>query len=127
MAAVLIALTVLPLLGAVLSLMPGRHAAPTASVTIGVACLGFALALVPAAAHGPVALEFLRADAISVVFELGTAFLYATAAVYSVGYLRGERDRADFPRYSRLFWVGLNLFAWSMLCAPLMNGLALLW
>ena len=94
MAAVLIALTVLPLLGAVLSLMPGRHAAPTASVTIGVACLGFALALVPAAAHGPVALEFLRADAISVVFELGTAFLYATAAVYS-GWVPARRARPE--------------------------------
>jgi hydrogenase-4 component F len=127
MTAVLVALTVLPLLGAVLALLPGHHAAPITSVTAGVACFGLAVALIPAAVHGPVALGFLRADAISVVFELGTAFLYATVAVYSVGYLRGERDRADFSRYSRLFWVGLNLFAWAMLCAPLMDGLALLW
>ncbi|MGH3601190.1 MAG: proton-conducting transporter membrane subunit, partial [Pseudonocardiaceae bacterium] len=98
MPAVLLALTVLPLLGVVLSLLPGRWIAPAVSVTIGVACLGLTLTLVPAAAHGPVVLGFLRADAISVVFELGTAFLYATAAVYSVGYLRGEHERADFSR-----------------------------
>ncbi len=127
MKAVLVALTVLPLLGALLSLLPGRRIAPAASVTVGVACLGLALALVPAASKGPVALSFLRADAISVVFVLGTAFLYATTTAYSVGYLRAEHERADFPRYSRLFWVGLNLFAWAMLCAPLMNSLALLW
>jgi hydrogenase-4 component F len=127
MPAELVALTVVPLLGAVLSLLPGRWIAPAASVTAAVACLGLALTLVPAAVNGPIALGFLRADAISVVFELGTAFLYATAGAYSVGYLRGEHERPDFARYSRLFWVGLNLFAWSMLCAPLMNGLALLW
>ncbi|MGH3769367.1 MAG: proton-conducting transporter membrane subunit [Pseudonocardiaceae bacterium] len=127
MTGVLVALAVLPLLGALLSLLPGRRAAPAASVATGVVCLGLALALIPAAAKGPVTLGFLRADAISVVFVLGTAFLYATAAVYSVGYLAAEHQRSDYARYSRLFWVGLNLFAWSMLCAPLMDGLALLW
>jgi hydrogenase-4 component F len=127
MTAVLLALALVPLLGALLALAPGRRTAPVASVAAGVGCLGLALALVPAAAQRPVALGFLRADAISVVFVLGTAFLYATAAVYSVGYLRGEHQRGDFTRYSRLFWVGLNLFAAAMLAAPLMNGLALLW
>ncbi len=127
MPTILVALTIVPLLGALMSLLPGRRIAPAASVTAGVACFGLALTLVPAAAKGPVALGFLRADAISVVFALGTAFLYATTTAYSVGYLRAEHERADFPRYSRLFWVGLNLFAWAMLCAPLMNSLALLW
>jgi hydrogenase-4 component F len=92
----------------------------------GVACLALALVLVPAAAVRPVATGFLRVDATSVIFMLATAFVYATTAVYSVGYLRGEHRRADFCRYSRLFWVGLNVFAWVMLCAPLMDNLALL-
>jgi hydrogenase-4 component F len=126
-AAVLVVLTGLPLVAGLLAVLPGRWVAPASTVGSGVVCFGLAGALVPAAAHGPVQFGFLRADAISVVFALGTAFLYGTAAVYSVGYLRGEHDRADFSRYSRLFWVGLNLFAWSMLCAPLMDGLALLW
>jgi len=92
-----------------------------------VACLALALVLVPAAAVRPVATGFLRVDATSVIFMLATAFVYATTAVYSVGYFRGEHRRADFSRYSRLLWVGLNLFAWAMLCAPLMDNLALLW
>lgn len=123
----LVALAALPLLGALLALAPGPRTAPAASVAASVVCLGLALALVPATTRGPVTLGFLRADAISVVFILGTAFLYATAAVYSVGYLRGEHQRPERSRYSRLFWVGLNLFAASMLYAPLMNDLALLW
>src|SRR5206468_3640768 len=46
-------------------------------------------------------------------------FLYAAVAVYAVGYLKGHHDRR--------FYAGLNLFAWSMLAAPLMSSLALLW
>lgn len=127
MTTVLVALAVVPLAAAVLALVPGRLAAPAVSVAAGVTSLMLALALVPAAAIGPVTAGFLRVDAISVIFALATAFLYATTAVYSVGYLRGEHQRADFPRYARLFWIGLNLFAWAMLCAPLMDNLALLW
>ena len=48
-------------------------------------------------------------------------------AVYSVGYLARGRGEAGFSRYSRRFYAGLNLFAWSMLAAPMMNNLALLW
>ncbi|HKS53273.1 MAG TPA: proton-conducting transporter membrane subunit [Pseudonocardiaceae bacterium] len=127
MTAMLIALAVLPFLAAVLALLPGRLAAPAVSVAAGVTCLVLTLVLVPAAATGPVTAGFLRVDAISVIFALATALLYATTAVYSVGYLRGEQQRADFPRYARLFWVGLNLFGGSMLGAPLMDNLALLW
>jgi hypothetical protein len=50
-------------------------------------------------------------DPISVIF-LGHRILYGTTAVYSLGYLHGAHRRADLARYSRLFWVGLNLFAW---------------
>ena len=93
----------------------------------GLACLGLAVSVVPAAATRPVSIGFLRADAVSTVFLLAAAFLYAMAAVYSIGYLRAEEHRADFGRYARLFHAGVNVFAWSMLCAPLVNGLALLW
>jgi hydrogenase-4 component F len=70
------------------------------------------------------------------VFLLATSFLYAATAQYSVGYLQDEERLArarggdvavEFARYSRRFFVGMNAFAWSMLCAPAVNGLALLW
>ena len=73
------------------------------------------------------AARYLRVDALSVVFLLATAFLYAGAAAYAVGYVTPEKGEADFPRYARRFYAGLNVFAASMLAAPLVNGLALLW
>jgi hydrogenase-4 component F len=56
-----------------------------------------------------------------------TGFLYAAVAVYSIGYLDGGGDGHSRDRHSRRFWVGLNLFAWAMLAAPMMSNLALLW
>ena len=126
MSIVLVLIAVLPLLTALAALVVRPALAAGASVVVGVACLGLACGLV-AGPPEPVEVGLLRADALSAVFVLATAFVYAAAAVYAVGYLRGEHDAADALRYRRRFWVGLNLFAWSMLCAPLMNGLALLW
>ena len=72
-------------------------------------------------------LRLLRVDAVSAVFLLATGFLYAAIAVYSVGYLRRRpRQSAARPGTAR-FWIGLNLFAWAMLVAPMMSNLALLW
>lgn len=124
---ILIVLTVLPLVAALLALIPNPRLVQATSIVASVVCLAVTIALIPAAVRAPVSVGFLRADAVSVVFELATAFLYAMATIYSVGYLRAEAHRADARRYMRLFWVGINLFGWSMLCAPLMNGLALLW
>ncbi len=127
MGVVLILVAVLPLVPALLALVVRPAVAAGASVVVGVACLVLAAVVAGATAAAPVTVGMLRADAISAVFLLATAFVYAAAAVYSVGYLRGEHEHDDPVRYRRQFWVGLNLFGWSMLCAPLMNGLALLW
>ncbi|HEY7225078.1 MAG TPA: proton-conducting transporter membrane subunit [Micromonosporaceae bacterium] len=94
------------------------------TVLSGVACFASTVVLVPAAsAAGGVSVGFLRVDALSGVFLLATGFLYAATATYAVGYLRGEHSTVSMRR----FYVGMNIFAWSMLCAPAMNGLALLW
>ena len=89
------------------------------------ASFGLVLALVPAAAHHDLSyLSYLRVDALSAIFLLATAFLYAAVSVYSIGYVR-HHGRGD--HYARRFYAGLNLFAWAMLAAPLMSSLALLW
>ena len=84
----------------------------------------------PAAEHTLTALRYLRADALSVVFLLGTGFLYAATAIYSIGYhaeeqraVRSRHRRAQrlFARHSRWFYLGMNAFAWSMICAPLVE------
>jgi hydrogenase-4 component F len=94
----------------------------------GVASFALVLALIPDASRQPPATSgFVRVDALSVVFLLATSFLYATVAIYSIGYLRSGHGHDPSPRYTRRFSLGLNLFAWSMLAAPLMSNLALLW
>jgi len=121
---VLLVLLLLPLAAGIGAFwLPPRAAGPVTAAA-GAASFGLVLALIPAAAHRDIAaLGFLRVDALSAVFLLATSFLYACVAVYSIGYLRGESDH----RYSHRFWAGLNLFAWSMLAAPAMSNLALLW
>lgn len=137
MTIVLVLLVTVPLATTILCVaLPHRMAATLTALT-GVAMFVLAAALVPAAAHHTLtALRYLRADALSVVFLLGTCFLYAATAAYSIGYLADEeravRDespeqQALFARHSTRFYLGLNAFAWSMICAPLVNGLALLW
>jgi len=123
MIGVIAALLAVPLAaGVVCFLVPAKVAAGI-TVASGVACFGLVLALVPEVAHGTVGYgSYLRADAVSGVFLLATAFLYAAVAVYAVGYLHGRGDK-----YSRRFYLGFNVFAWAMLAAPLMGSLALLW
>jgi hydrogenase-4 component F len=124
MTVIVLLLLAVPLAAGLASaLLPPRVAAAVTSIC-GVASFGLVLALIPGISHRDLdALGFIRVDALSVVFLIATSFLYACVAVYSVGYL----DKVTDHRYSRRFWVGLNLFAWSMLAAPMMSNLALLW
>ncbi len=124
MTAIVLILLAIPLAAGLASIWLPPRAAAVVTAVGGTACFGLVLALIPAVAHRDVqSLGFIRVDAVSAVFLLATSFLYACVAVYSIGYLRSAGDR----RYARRFWAGLNLFAWSMLAAPAMSNLALLW
>ena len=127
MLGVILALLIVPLAASLAcALLPGpAKVGPAVTGTCGVASFGLVLALVPAAAHHDLSyLGYLRVDALSAIFLLATAFLYAAVSVYSIGYVR-HHGRGD--HYARRFYAGLNLFAWAMLAAPLMSSLALLW
>jgi hydrogenase-4 component F len=127
MLGVILALLIVPLAaGLACAVLPGpSKVGPVVTGTCGVACFGLVLALVPAAAHHDFTyLSYLRVDALSTIFLLATAFLYAAVGIYSIGYLQ-HHGRGD--RYARRFYAGFNLFAWAMLAAPLMNSLALVW
>lgn len=141
MTTIMALIVVVPLVAIAGSVLAGRRVAQALTVAAGLATLGMSIALATGVAGrgagDPVdAAGFLRADALSVVFVLATAFLYAATSVYAIGYqsaearlaarVGGEQAR-EFARYSRRFYVGMNIFAWSMLCAPLVDGLALLW
>lgn len=125
MAVVLVLLLVIPLLPAVVSLAERVRLTQACTLAAGVVSFGLVLALVPG--RHDITFGFLHVDALSTVFLLATSFLYATTAAYSIGYLRADEEASDFARYARRFYLGHNLFAWSMLAAPLMNGFALLW
>ncbi|MCX7520870.1 proton-conducting transporter membrane subunit [Microbacterium sp. STN6] len=133
----IVAILALPLAMTLASAFLPRRAAASGTVVVGVVSFALALLLVPEVLRGTIHVAgYLRADAISMVFVLATSFLYALCSIYSVGYF-SHRTRAvraagvgtaePFNRYSRLFYLGFNAFAWSMLCAPLVDGFAVLW
>src|ERR1700719_32166 len=127
MLGVILALLIVPLAaGLACAVLPGpAKVGPVLTGTSGVASFGLVLALVPDAAHHDLGyLTYLRVDALSVIFLLATGFLYAAVGIYSIGYVQ-HHGRGD--RYARRFYAGFNLFAWSMLIAPLMISLGLLW
>ncbi|MCS0603684.1 NADH dehydrogenase FAD-containing subunit [Streptomyces sp. LP11] len=127
MTVVLILPALLPLLPAAAALAAPVRVTQYLTVGSGLAAFTLACALVPHAGRRDLHTGILRADALSAVFVLATAFVYAACAAHSIGYLRHDERARDFPRYARRFYLGFNLFAWSMLCAPLVDGLALLW
>jgi hydrogenase-4 component F len=137
MGVLLILLVTVSLAATLVCVIVPRRVAAGVTVVAGLGSFALALATIGfAATHSGYRFGILRADALSIVFVLATGFLYAATAVYSVGYLADEAREAmhaggealtGFARYSRWYYVGINAFCWAMLCAPLMNGLALLW
>lgn len=137
MSVVLIVLVALPLAIAIVSFVTPYAVARAFTLAGAVATLVLSVLLIPAATTGTVtAAGYLRVDAVGCVFLLATTALFALTSVYAIGYF-GDRARAAaassvdaeraFRRYSARFYAGFNVFAWSMICAPLVNGLALLW
>jgi hydrogenase-4 component F len=137
MPTLLILLVTLPLAAAIVSFVTSYRVARALTVAGGIVCVALSIVLVPAATSGTVEIAgYLRLDAVGCVFLLATTALFALTSIYAVGYF-GDRARAaagsnvgadrTFRRYSARFYAGFNIFAWSMICAPLVNGLALLW
>jgi hydrogenase-4 component F len=130
MSVLLVLLLLIPLLatGVVIACRP--LAAEVATAVGATACFGIAVALVAAVRNGrelTTAGNWLHLDALGAVFLLATAFLYATGAVFSIGYLRVGAHRAGFAPFARRYYAYLNLFGWTMLLVPLMNDFATLW
>jgi hydrogenase-4 component F len=128
---VVLALAIIPFAAAIASLAAPPRLAAAITMVSGIACFGLVLALIPAVAHHTLGyVSYFRVDAVSGIFMLATGFLYAAVAVYAVGYVRTEtegEDPASGRRYTARFYALFNVFGWSMLVAPMMNSLALLW
>ncbi len=97
------------------------------ALTLASGVLTSVLAMLLVPARTTTALSgWLRVDSVSEVFLVAVAFLYGATAVFAIGYVRPGGEPSA-TRYSRRFFAGLNLFAWAMVMAPVVNGLALLW
>jgi hydrogenase-4 component F len=128
MAALLVAIAIIPLVAAVASWWAPLQLARAITIAAGTAVFVLVLILIPAATdHAAISAgSLLRTDALAVVFLVPTTFLYVISAIFSVGYLRQPEGKSG-RRYSRRFYAGMNAFCWSMVMAPLVNGLVLLW
>jgi formate hydrogenlyase subunit 3/multisubunit Na+/H+ antiporter MnhD subunit len=119
-----------PLVAVLVSAAAGWRAARPATLIAGLVCFGLAIALALAVDHGRslhTAGGWLRLDSRGAVFLATTGLLYATGAVFSVGYLQADERQADFPRFARRYFGLLNLFGWSMLLVPLASDFGTLW
>ena len=130
MASLLVAVLVVPLIAAGLSLNRRTRIAEAATVVSGIASFGLTIALAVSVRDGgnlETLGHWLSLDALGGVFLLATGLLYAAGSVFSVGYLRAGAHRAGFASYARRYYALLNLFGWTMLLVPLMNDFATLW
>ena len=83
-------LLIIPFLAGLAAFAAPPRAGQAITAVAGVASFALVLALIPdASRRGASYFGFVRVDALSVVFLLATSFLYATVAMYSIGYLRG--------------------------------------
>ena len=131
MFAVMVALSVIPLLAGILSLFTTPRLGAAITIVSGLASFALVLVLIPAVTSRTLTyVEYFRVDAVSAIFMLATGFLYAAVSVYAAVYVHKEiegRDRREAGNHAARFFALFNVFGWSMLIAPMMNSLALLW
>lgn len=127
MSIMIVVLVGLPFAAAVVSWFAPVRISQDLTIVVGAITFVLSLALLPSAVHSNMTVgSLLQADALSVVFLLAVTFLYATTSLFAKGYLSlGDGDNAS--RYGKRFYAGLNLFCWTLVVVPLVNGLALLW
>jgi len=119
-----------PLAATLASLLPDWRLARAVTVIAGLFALGVAIAIAIRVSPGRVfdtAAGWLRVDSLGAVFLLATAFVYAMAAVFSVGYIGVERSGAGFGWFARRYFSLLNLFGAVMLLVPLASDFGVLW
>ena len=75
-------------------------------------------------ATAPLVPGWVEVDALGALLLVLIAFVYFTAALFSWGYLAVE-EHAE--RRTSLYHANFNLFAFSMLCIPLLSELGLVW
>jgi hydrogenase-4 component F len=126
----LTALLIIPLLASALSLSPlgRRFAAPiTVAATMAIFVLAIDVAVQAARAGRVSALgEWLTVDGLGALVVFLVAFVSATAAVFSWGYIRVRAQREGVQREQQYYGL-FNLFVASLLAVPVLANVALMW
>jgi hydrogenase-4 component F len=132
----LTALVLIPLVAALLCLiLADRVWLETVTIVGTFITLGLSVAItaqVMAAGHVDGFGSWLYADALSALSVLIIAFVGATAALYSIGYMR-ENMKEQVVEYGagqwelRRYYLLFNLFVFAMLVVPVSNSLGVLW
>jgi hydrogenase-4 component F len=116
-----------PLAAALWCAVPrSNRAAPFVTFAASVVTLGLSLAAlgaVRAVSELVVVRNWIALDALAGLLLVLIALVYATAALFSWGYLSDEQH----GRRVRLYHANFNLFAFSMLCIPLLSEIGLVW
>lgn len=117
----------LPLLAALISwLSRGRRVAPAATlVACAIALFLASAAALQVAAGGPaIAIpNWVELDGLGALILLLVAAVATTAALFSWGYIAGERNDRRLRRY----YANYNLFVFAMLLVPVLVEPALVW
>lgn len=126
----LYAVLIVPLVAVAVSAIDGWRLARAATVVAGAIAFALAIVLALDVESGRTlrcAGGWLRLDSLGAVFLIATGLLYATAAVFSIGYFAGHEREHGFAGYSRRYYALLNLFGWSMLLVPIAADFGTLW
>jgi hydrogenase-4 component F len=122
-----------PLIAAALAALPARKSwAPGVTLVSSLIVLALAARMAWRVAAGgsvtdgldPAWLNWVAVDGLSALILLLIAFVGATAALYSVGYMARENLA---PGKLRLYYANFNLFVFSMLAIPLLAEPTLVW
>jgi hydrogenase-4 component F len=122
---------IIPCIATIVALASPR-AAPGASLTAALVTLALAVAAALRCTHDGIiyaADQNLSLDPAAALYLLLVTFVGATAALYSIGYLRARAAKQEEgvpPRY-RQYWPLFNIFLASMLAVPLVSNLAAIW
>jgi len=125
---ILLAMITLPLIATVLASISSRSrfgadATWVAALVTLMLAMRAAMEVITTPTHMIVAIpHWIALDGLSALMLILVAFVYVTAAFFSVGYMDFRQNGS-----ARRYYVNFNLFVFSMLMAPLMREPNLVW
>jgi len=126
---ILLTIIALPLVATILAALfpspsrPGANATWIAALVTLMLAIRAAMAVVSTPTHIIKAIpHWIALDGLSALMLVLVAFVYVTAALFSVGYMNFRQHGS-----ARRYYVNFNLFVFSLLAAPLMREPNIVW